>query len=214
MVSKNILTECNGFFSFLFLLIKPYKKAIITISTASILLILFNIVSSMYLRYLFDDVIFSQSELTLHVLSIGIIIITVFTVLLNIIKNYFMANLNKNTDLIISFSYFDKLLKLPVEHFDKYKTGDFTSRLEDIQKIQYILSDIVVTLFMDSFMVIIIGIVLFFQSYILFFVALLFIILSMLCALFFWGIYNKYYKNLAIKNADASSYIRLVRKPD
>jgi ATP-binding cassette, subfamily C, bacteriocin exporter len=207
MPTKNILYECDNYFSFFLLLIKPYKKTIITISLTSVILILFNIISAMYLKYLFDDVIFSKAKLTLHILSVGIIIITVFTTLLTTIKNYFMAVLNKNIDNTVSLSYLDKVLQLPIGHFEKYKTGDFTSRLEDLQKMRSVMSDIIVTLFMDSLMVIIIGIILFFQSSLLFFISLFFILISTLCFILFIDLYNKYYNKLASYNADLRSYV-------
>jgi ATP-binding cassette subfamily B protein len=118
-----------------------------------------------------------------------------------------MAVFNKNINLNISFSYIEKALHLPMGHFEKYKTGDFISRLEDIQKIQYILPDIVMTLFMDSFMIIILGIVLFFQSSVLFTVSVIFIILSTLIFMLFMKFYRDSYQKLSVENADTRSYI-------
>lgn len=206
-MEQPILEKDSTFFSFFIALIKPYKKLLCSMALASFVIIVFNIISSLYLRYLFDDVIFSRSTLTLHVLSVGIIIITFFSALLDAIKNYFIAVFNKNINLNISFSYISKVLQLPIGHFEKYKTGDFISRLEDIQKIQYILSDIVMTLFIDSFMVIILGIVLFFQSSVLFIVSALFIILSTLIFILFMKFYKKSYQKLNEENADTRSYI-------
>jgi ATP-binding cassette subfamily B protein len=117
-----------------------------------------------------------------------------------------MAVFNKNIDMTIAFSYLDKVLHLPIGHFEQYKTGDFTSRLEDVYKIRNILSDVVVTLFMDSFMVVIVGGVLFFQSSLLLMVSLFFIALSTLCVLLFIRLYKKHYQKLAVENAEAHSY--------
>jgi ATP-binding cassette subfamily B protein len=173
----------------------------------SIIIIVFGIASSFYLGFLIDEVLFSRSELTLHILSIGVIAITLFTGILDSTRTYLLTVLGKEVDLSLIFSYFKHIIELPVSLLDKLKTGDILSRLDYVGTMRYIISDVSITIIMDSLLVISVGLVLFFQSPVLFCVTLSASILSSLLIGFLMKSYNRIYHDLMKKNSTAWSYI-------
>jgi ATP-binding cassette subfamily B protein len=188
-------------------LIVSRSKIFATTIVISIMLIVFGIISSFYLGFLIDEVLFSRSELTLHILSVGIVAITLFTGILDSTRTHLLTVLGKEVDLSLIFSYFKHIIDLPVSQLDKLKTGDILSRLDYVGDLRYIIADVSITIIMDSLLVISVGMVLFFQSPVLFCVTLSAAILSALLMGALMKSYNRIYHDVMKKNSTAWSYI-------
>jgi ATP-binding cassette subfamily B protein len=76
------IKETKGLFARFLPLLVPHTGTLVRVAIASLLLIVFGILGSLYFRYLIDEVLFSRAEFTLHVLSIGVVVLTLFQVLL------------------------------------------------------------------------------------------------------------------------------------
>ncbi|GAB6091443.1 peptidase domain-containing ABC transporter [Spirochaeta dissipatitropha] len=151
---------------------------------ASIVLTILGITGAMYFRFLVDDILFSESRLTLHVISLGVVLITLMQVLLNAVRQHMLLSFSMKVDAAITLGFLRHLLHLPLSFFDSRKVGEILSRLGDTMKIREALSSATFSVFFDTLMVLVIGTVLAVQNLRLFLIALAFVPLS---GIIVWG---------------------------
>ena len=199
--------ETKGLFSRFLPLLVPHAGTLVRVAVASLLLIVFGILGSLYFRYLIDEVLFSRAEFTLHVLGIGVVVLTLFQVLLGAVRNHLLLHFSLKVDFRLIFSYFRHVLRLPVGFFDSRKTGEILSRMEDAQHIRNALSQASVSVVMDTLMVVVVGVFLFFQSTTLFWIALATVPLSTLVIWLFAKPFAKKYREMMAQGADVQSYL-------
>ena len=185
----------------------PLKKEFAITCISSFLLIIFGLLSSYYFKFVVDDIMFSRSVDTVIILSVGILIVTLFNILTNSIRNYIILYINQRISLHFSLEYFKYVINLPLFQFIKLKSGDILSRMDDIEDIKTALSEIFITLFMNMFMVICISGFLIIQSYKLFLIAFFTSVISLLVMLLLKNVFSRYSKERAIKNSIAKAFV-------
>ena len=175
--------------------------------SASVLLIIFGILSTLYTRYIIDEVLFSQTKFTLATLSIGMLIIVVLQGVMGIIRKILLIHFSFKIDLNLVFSYFTHVFHLPLRFFDSRKSGEIISRMQDISKIQETLSQSTVSVIMDTLMILVVGPVLFATNKTLFGIVVFTVPFSSVIIYFFSKLYKKQYRKLMSDAADVQSYL-------
>lgn len=188
-------------------ILKPHSKTLVLACVASIILIIFGILSSLYFRYIIDEILFSNAKLSLAALSIGMLFVVILQAVMGAVRNTLLTNFAFKTDLQLVFSYFSHVLHLPLSFFDTRKTGEIISRFEDAGKIRNALSQAVISVIMDTAMILIIGPVLFTINKTLFFIVILTVPFSSIILYVFSKLYRKQYKKLMSENAEVHSYL-------
>ena len=202
------LEKDSGSFLWKFIpIIKPYKKLLILACISSVLLIAFGILSTLYTRYIIDEVIFSQAKFTLATLSIGMLVVVVLQGIIGIIRKILLIHFAFKIDLNLVFSYFSHVFRLPLRFFDSRKSGEIISRMQDIGKIQETLSQATVSVIMDALMIIVVGPVLFATNKNLFGIVLITVPFSSAALYIFSKLYKKQYRKLMSDAADVQSYL-------
>ena len=148
-------SDKEGFFSRFLILLKPYKKYIIETFIASIFLSLFGIFMSLYFRFLIDEVLYSQIKSTLNLCSICYLIIIIFQVLLNYCRSQLLTYMGSKIDVSLVSDFYLHLLKLPLSFFQKRKTGEILSRINDANTIRNAISSTLLSIAIDAIMIII-----------------------------------------------------------
>lgn len=187
--------------------IKPYKNLLILACISSVLLIGFGILSTLYTRYIIDEVIFSQAKFTLATLSIGMLVVVILQGIMGIIRKILLIHFSFKIDLNLVFSYFSHVFHLPLKFFDSRKSGEIISRMQDIGKIQEMLSQTTVSVIMDTLMVLVVGPALFATNKTLFGIVLITVPFSSVVLYFFSKVYKKQYRKLMTDAADVQSYL-------
>lgn len=190
-----------------FTVLKSYKHLIILLCITSLLLTAFCIISTLYTRYVIDDIIPSKTKITLTTFSIGVLLVAVMQAIMGIIRKKLLIHFSFKLNLNLIFSYFTHIFHLPLRFFDTRKSGEIISRLQDIGKIQETLSQSTVTIIMDIFMIIFVGPFLFLTNRLLFFIVLITVPFSSTIIYFFSKIYKKQYKEFMSYAADVQSYL-------
>jgi ATP-binding cassette subfamily B protein len=187
--------------------LKPYKSLLILACIASFLLVIFGILSTLYTRYVIDEVIFSQAKLTLASLSIGMLVIVILQGIINAVRNILLIHFSYKIDLNLVFSYFTYVFHLPLWFFDSRKTGEIISRMQDINKIRELLSEASVSIIMDTFMILVVAPFLFAISKTLFFIVLVTVPFSATILYIFSKLYKKQYRKLMVEAAEVESFL-------
>lgn len=199
--------ETKGLFQRFFGLLKPQKSLVTHIFFASILYTLFGILGAFYFKFLLDDILPHNLQKTLHIISIGIILLYTFQVLLNMFRTQLLLYLGQKLDISLMLGYYHHVLSLPMNFFGTRKVGEIIARFGDASKVREAISSATLTVMIDVLMVLIGGAILYAQNALLFGVT---VILVPIYALIVW-LYQKPYDRVNRKemeeNAQLTSYL-------
>lgn len=195
----------NIFQRFLFIL-KENKKILFEVILSSIILTVLGIVSAFYFRYLIDEVIFSGLPQALTTVSVGFLFVIIFQVILSFSRNYIIIHLGNKIEAVLVMQYFSHVLKLPIDFFISRKSGEIISRINDASTIRNALSNMTVSIILDTLMLFIGGMVLFSLSSKLIAIGIIPVILSGLLVLIFSKPFKKLIQTRASIEAEKYSY--------
>ncbi|QWG87389.1 peptidase domain-containing ABC transporter [Bacillus mycoides] len=196
----------NTLSRFLFLL-KEQKSLLVPLFFTSIFFNLFGLLGAFYFKFLIDDIVTNQLLQTLHIVSIGIIMLYVFKVLLSYFRTHLILYLSRRIDIQLILGYYRHVIGLPMNFFETRKIGEIISRFMDASKIRDALSTVTVTLMIDTVMVTVGAILLYIHSPILFGVTLLLIPFYISIIFAFHKPYQSINREEMESNAKLTSYL-------
>lgn len=197
----------GGLFARFFHLLKPQKGLLLQVFVASLLLTLLGILGSFYYKVLMDDILPDGLRKTLHIVSLGVILLNLFKVLLSAVRSQLLLYLSQKLDVALLLGYYNHVLELPMNFFGTRKVGEIISRFNDASKVRDAISGAVLTIMIDTLMAVAGGIILYMQNGLMFGVTVIVLLLYCIIVLCF----NKKYRRLNEKqmedNAQLTSYM-------
>lgn len=160
--------------------IKNCRREIFFIAVLSLAGGLLNLIVPMVTGYVFDRLI-PYSELRLLPVVGAILILTAISIsLFQLIRSMSMVHLETKMDFILQAAIWDRLLNLPVPFFRKYTSGELTVKTNSIIALRKIMSDSVVYALMSSVMLIFNLIYLFWFNFMMGFITVSILSVSMI----------------------------------
>jgi ATP-binding cassette subfamily B protein len=199
--------ETQGLFERFFGLLKPQKGLLVNIFFASLIVTALGIIGAFYFTALVDYILPSNLTKTLHIFSIGIIILGVFKILLDAFRTQLLIYLSQNINIPLMLGYYNHVIKLPMNFFGTRETGEIISRFNDASKIRDAISGSTLTMMIDSLMVIIGGIILYTQNHLLFGITIVPVILYAVIVWAFNKPLNRINRETMENNAKLTSYL-------
>ena len=199
--------ELKGVFSRFFDLIKPQKGLLVNIFLSSVLITIFGILGSFYFTLLLDDIVPNNLTQSLHIFSIGFIILISFKVITNAFRTQLLIHLGQRLDIPLMLGYYDHVVNLPMNFFGTREVGEIISRFNDASKIRDAISGVTLTMMIDAFMVIIGGVILYSQSSLLFGITLVPLIFYGIIVFIFKKSIEKINRETMESNASLTSYL-------
>ncbi|MBO1577813.1 peptidase domain-containing ABC transporter [Staphylococcus epidermidis] len=193
--------------------IKSFGKKIIEdnisflflIFIASLLINGINILGSFYFQFLIDKIIPSNVVYNLHIFSIGIAMLYIVSLLSSFLRYQLTLNMGIRISKQLMLDYYNHILHLPHRFFSTRKDGEILSRFNDTDNIREAISSVTISVIIDTIMVILGTIILFWQSAYLFCIVILIIPIYVLLFLFFKKPFEKFNRQEMEANADLSS---------
>ncbi|WP_310550720.1 peptidase domain-containing ABC transporter [Paenibacillus glufosinatiresistens] len=199
--------QTKGLFSRFFGLLIPQRRMLFGIFLSSMLFTVLGILSAFYFQLLIDEILPYSLSRTLHIVSIGVIVLFIFKVLLNAFRSHILLTLSQNLDISLILGYYHHVLKLPMNFFGTRKTGEIISRLMDASKVRDAISTATLTVMIDTIMVVAGGVILYVQSPLLFGITVLMIPLYLLLVWGFHKPFDRLNREQMEKNSQLTSYI-------
>lgn len=199
--------ETQGIFRRFFHLLLPQKRLLINIFIASLILTILGILGSFYFKVLMDDILPAGLVKTLHILSIGVILLNIFKVLLSSIRSHLLLYLSQKLDIALILGYYNHVLKLPMNFFGTRQVGEIISRFNDASKVRDAISGATLTIMIDTLMAIAGGIILYIQDATMFVVTLIIAVLYFVIVISFNNWYRKLNQAQMENNAQLTSYM-------
>jgi subfamily B ATP-binding cassette protein HlyB/CyaB len=166
-------------FSWFIPAIVKYRKLLLEVLMVSIVLQLFALVTPLFFQVVMDKVLVHRGFSTLDVIAIGLLVVSVFEILLNGLRSYVHTHTCSRIDVELGARLFRHLLALPLPWFQARRAGDAVARVRELEKIRQFLTGNGITLVLDlAFSLIFIGVMLLYSP-----VLTLLVVLSLPCYL-------------------------------
>lgn len=129
-------------------IIKNNKSYLITICLLSIILTIFGVAASFFVKYMIEAISAHQQGNMLLILLIFSIIYFI-KIITDFYRNKIIIFLNQKIDLFLTTDTFKHIIHLPYRYYRNRTTGDIISRLTDLQAIRTVINKVAISLFVD-----------------------------------------------------------------
>jgi len=181
-----IKTENNkALFELIISIVKVLKLPLLLIVLISFIFTGLGILSTYYMKYLFDTVVGEEMYNQLTYVSLFFIGIFIIQLLLGVFRSLMVTKLALKIDKELMLTYFKHVLRLPMSFFISRKDGEIISRFMDASKIREAISGITLTLSIDTVIAIAGGFILFLANRLLFCITILILVLYAITVLCF-----------------------------
>jgi subfamily B ATP-binding cassette protein HlyB/CyaB len=143
-----------------------YRKLLGEVLLVSFVLQLFALVTPLFFQVVMDKVLVHRGLTTLDVIAIGLLVVTLFEVVLSGIRSYVFAHTTSRIDVELGARLFRHLLHLPLAYFQARRVGDTVARVRELENIRQFLTGNAITLVLDLlFSVVFIGVMLLYSGW-------------------------------------------------
>ncbi len=129
--------------------ILKYKKILAQVLVASFFIQLFALITPLFFQVVIDKVLVHQGLTTLDVLCFGLLVIAIFDVVLNGLRNYVFSHTTNRVDVTLGARLFRHLMRLPIAFFHNRQVGNTVARVRELDTIREFITSSALTLVID-----------------------------------------------------------------
>ena len=141
-----------------------YRRLLGEVLVASFFLQLFALVTPLFFQVVVDKVLVHQGLSTLDVLVIGLVVISIFEVILGALRTYVFSHTTNRVDVELGARLFRHLLNLPLAYFQARRVGDSIARVRELENIRSFVTGSALTLVLDLFFTVVFLAVMYYYS--------------------------------------------------
>ncbi|MDF2445816.1 MAG: Type secretion system transporter, HlyB family [Moraxellaceae bacterium] len=135
--------------------IVKYRHLLRDVLVVSFFIQLLALISPLFFQVTIDKVLGHRSYSTLDVLCFGLLVVSLFEVLLGGLRTYVFSHTTNRIDVELGSRLFRHLLALPLPYFGARRVGDSVARVRELENIRNFLTSSAVTVVLDLFFAII-----------------------------------------------------------
>ncbi|MGV2828117.1 peptidase domain-containing ABC transporter [Myxosarcina sp. GI1(2024)] len=180
----------------------PYRGVIGQTLVLNIFLGLLSLASPILIQILTDDVLISGDTQLLARVAIAVCVMYLISSSIRLAQSNLIAHFSQRLQLGLIFEFGRQILRLPLSYYESRRSGEIISRLEDIQEINQLISQIVVSLPSQFFIALISLSVMLFYSFKLTAVAVVASILMTLSTLVFLPALQQKVRNVLVLSSE------------
>jgi len=153
-------------FSWFIPVVVKYRKLLGEVLLVSFVLNLFALVTPLFFQVVMDKVLVHRGLTTLDVIAVGLLVVSIFEVVLSGLRSYVFAHTTSRIDVELGARLFRHLLALPLGYFQARRVGDSVARVRELENIRAFLTGNSITVVLDVlFSVVFIGVMLFYSGW-------------------------------------------------
>ena len=130
--------------------IRKYRRSLIEVLAASLVLQLLNLAQPLVMQQIFDKVIVQQNLDTLYTLGLVLLGVSLFQGLIGAVRTYLFADTTNRIDIALGAQVIQHLLRLPLRYFDRRPVGELQTRLAELGNIRNFLTGSLLSLALDA----------------------------------------------------------------
>jgi subfamily B ATP-binding cassette protein HlyB/CyaB len=112
---------------------------------------LFALVTPLFFQVVMDKVLVHRGLTTLDVIAVGLLVVSLFEVVLSGLRTYVFAHTTSRIDVELGARLFRHLLSLPMAYFQARRVGDSVARVRELENIRAFLTGNAITVVLDVF---------------------------------------------------------------
>lgn len=128
-----------------------YRHLLRDVFIVSFFIQLLALISPLFFQVVIDKVLGHRSYSTLDVLCFGLLVVSLFEVLLGGLRTYVFSHTTTRIDVELGAKLFRHLLALPLPYFSARRVGDSVARVRELENIRNFLTSASVTVVLDLF---------------------------------------------------------------
>lgn len=137
--------KAKGFGQFLQRLL-PYHQIILSAFVCTIVIGVLSLAYPFLVQILTDDVLIRGDTSLLTVVAIAAIVMNLFNSGLTVVSNHLIAHFAQRIQLGMVLDFGRQILRLPLIYYETRRSGEIVSRLEDIQQINQLVSNAIISI--------------------------------------------------------------------
>ncbi|GAB4359296.1 MAG: type I secretion system permease/ATPase [Gammaproteobacteria bacterium] len=141
-----------------------YRRLLGEVLIASFFIQLFALITPLFFQVVVDKVLVHRGLTTLDVLAIGLLVVSLFEVILGGLRTYVFSHTTNRVDVELGASLYKHLLALPLAYFQNRRVGDSVARVKELENIRNFLTGSAVTLVIDLFFTTVFFVVMYYYS--------------------------------------------------
>jgi ATP-binding cassette, subfamily C, bacterial len=124
----------------------PYRGILFQALLINIVLGVLGLTSPFLLQILTDDVLVRRDNQLLTTLVVGVVAMHLFSSNLRLIQSSLIAHFTQKLQLGLILEFGRQILRLPLSYYESRRSGEIVSRLRDINEINQLVAQVVVSL--------------------------------------------------------------------
>ncbi|SHJ64933.1 ATP-binding cassette, subfamily B, HlyB/CyaB [Clostridium cavendishii DSM 21758] len=144
--------------------IKKFKKPLIVVLLASLMIQVLSIIMPMVMQVIIDKVLIHRTQSTLNVLCSILVFVLICDIILNLSRTYIFTHTTSKIDIILGSRLVNHLYRLPLKYFESRRVGDTIARVREIDNIRQFLTGAPLTSILDVSFIFVYFIIMFFYS--------------------------------------------------
>ncbi|WP_164887390.1 type I secretion system permease/ATPase [Hahella sp. KA22] len=166
ITKRSVLPGMSGKFDISWFIpaILKYKSLLRDVIIASFFIQLFALITPLFFQVIIDKVLVHKGLTTLDVLAFGLIVLSIFDVVLNGLRNYVFSHTTNRVDVTLGSKLYHHLIHLPISYFLMRQVGNTVARVRELDTIRNFITSSALTLVIDLFFTIVFFVVMYFYS--------------------------------------------------
>lgn len=152
--------------------IVKYRALFAEVLIASLFLQLFALITPLFFQVVIDKVLVHKGLTTLDVLAFGLIVVSLFEVVLGGLRTYLFSHTTNRIDVLLGAKLFGHLLALPLSYFGARRVGDSVARVRELENVRSFITGSALTLVIDLLFTVVFIAVMYYYSPLLTFIVL------------------------------------------
>lgn len=151
-------------FSWFIPAVVKYRRLLGEVLVASFFLQLFALITPLFFQVVIDKVLVHRGLTTLDVLTIGLLVVSLFEVVLGALRTYVFAHTTNRIDVELGARLYRHLVALPLGYFQNRRVGDSVARVRELENIRNFITGSALTLVIDLFFTVVFLAVMYYYS--------------------------------------------------
>lgn len=147
-IKKIPIYKSTNLFKFLKFCLKPYKFKLLSLFIMSLIITILSIVTSFFLQFMIDG-LNKQNNNYFIFISLIFLTFSIFKILIQFFRNKMFIKIYKDIDKYITNDTFSKIINLPYLSYCTQTTGEYISKIYDLNSIRNIITKLILNLFVD-----------------------------------------------------------------
>jgi subfamily B ATP-binding cassette protein HlyB/CyaB len=144
-----------------------YRWLLGEVLAASFFLQLFALITPLFFQVVIDKVLVHRGLATLDVLIGGLIVVSLFEVVLGGLRTFVFSHTTNRIDVELGARLYRHLMALPIAYFEARRVGDSVARVRELENVRSFLTGSAVTLVIDLLFTVVFLAVMFYYSAVL-----------------------------------------------